>query len=264
MNLEVTVTGNRGWADEATKELAADIGVEAKIWFSQKGSFLRRLVTKIEKDMLGEEYSFFPSSKENAIRIRTFRPGFPDQPVFPLQKGPCRGFELPAFAKHEEISWDSGHLGVGIGSPIKTGCSKIDKFNQTLLDLFNANAGNMLKENNVLTWNVWFTAPEIVDEQEWRDHADKWRQSVDANHDAPGGSGTIPRYLDGTPLKVSKVALAKKMLSVIFYVIKFYIQRTALKLLKYGIIIVAINYMLSAILFLTMILVLLYMMVFVF
>ena len=34
MNVEVTVTGNRGWANETNKELAADMSVVGKIWFS--------------------------------------------------------------------------------------------------------------------------------------------------------------------------------------------------------------------------------------
>ena len=34
LNIEVTVTGNRGWVDEPSKTLAADISVEGNIWFS--------------------------------------------------------------------------------------------------------------------------------------------------------------------------------------------------------------------------------------
>ena len=32
--MEVTVTGNRGWVDETTKEIAADMRVVPKIWFA--------------------------------------------------------------------------------------------------------------------------------------------------------------------------------------------------------------------------------------
>ena len=34
INVEVTVTGQRGWVDEKNRELAADMTVEGKIWFS--------------------------------------------------------------------------------------------------------------------------------------------------------------------------------------------------------------------------------------
>ncbi|MBL4649075.1 MAG: hypothetical protein JKY03_05040 [Aureispira sp.] len=253
MNLEVTVTGNRGWVDEGTKELAAGMGVEAKVWFSgeaKESVLLRPLVTAIEKDLLGDESSFFPSSKEKAIRIRTFRPGFPDQSVFPLKKGLCKTFRIPEFAKHEDVCWTNGNLEVQIGSIIKTGCSKVDKFNQTVVDLLNINAGNMLKENNVLAWNVWFTAPEIVNKQEWRDHADKWRESIDAKHDSPGGPGTIPRYFDGTPLKTSTFALIWKLLGIVFYIIKFYIRRVFLKVLKYTLLVQLLIYTLPIAIFL--------------
>jgi hypothetical protein len=273
MNLEITVNGNRGWVDESVTEknikakekeggVAADMGVEAKIWFShkaKKSNLLRGLITSIERDILGGEYDSFPSSKEKAIRIRTFRPGFPDQSTFSLKKGLCKEFEIPEFAKHEDISWSVAHLGVQIGSIIKTGCPKIDKFNQTILGLFNVSAGNMLTENNVLTWNVWFTAPEIVDKQEWRDHADKWRESIDADHDTPGGPGTIARYFDGTPLETSRLVLAKKLLSIVIYVImhyfikaKYFIRRLGLRLLKYVLRVLTLKFMLIFIGFLIM------------
>ena len=34
LNVEVTVTGQRGWADETAKLVAADLTVEGKIWFT--------------------------------------------------------------------------------------------------------------------------------------------------------------------------------------------------------------------------------------
>jgi hypothetical protein len=37
MNVEVSVTGQRGWVDETTRQLAADMTVEGKIWFSNSG-----------------------------------------------------------------------------------------------------------------------------------------------------------------------------------------------------------------------------------
>jgi len=113
-----------------------------------------------------------------------------------------------------------------------------------------------------LTWNVWFTAPEVVNEQEWRNHADEWRESIDADHDSPGGPGTIPRHFDGTPFKASKVALAKKLLSIIFYVIKFYIKKIVLKIAKYAMILAAISYMLPVVLVLIVISVFIYMLMF--
>ena len=34
LNVEVTVTGQRGWANETTRQIAADMTVVGKIWFS--------------------------------------------------------------------------------------------------------------------------------------------------------------------------------------------------------------------------------------
>ena len=61
--------------------------------------------------------------------------------------------------------------------------------------------GNKLKNENILTWNVWFTAPELVNQQEQEEHAEKWRTFIDAYHGTPGGPGTEARHFDGTPFE---------------------------------------------------------------
>ena len=66
------------------------------------------------------------------------------------------------------------------------------------MDLFNLASGNMLKSGNLLTWNVWFTAPQLVDKVEWMEHAEKWRKSIDEDYGSPCGPGTTAKYSDGT------------------------------------------------------------------
>ena len=216
MNVEVTVTGNRGWADESTKELAADMSVEGRIWFSPSAHehvLVQQIASHFNKNNLP-----FPSSKANAIIVSTFKPGQPDQPLFPLTKGSSTDFPIPDFAKHEDIAWSLGHLGVEIGPIIKTGVDIVDKFNQLVLDAFNTASGNMLKEGNILTWNVWFTAPELVDQEEWTEHTEKWRKSIDADHGSPEGDGTDARYFDGTPFKPLKELLIEELPKIIKFI----------------------------------------------
>ena len=46
INVEVTVTGQRGWVNETTKEIAADMMVEGKIWLTpseHQGSHLKAI-----------------------------------------------------------------------------------------------------------------------------------------------------------------------------------------------------------------------------
>ena len=73
-----------------------------------------------------------------------------------------------------------------------------------ILELFNVMDGNMLKEGNVLSWNVWFTAPELVNQTEWQNHADCWRHSIDVDNMSPDGPGGIKRYYNGSHFKPSK------------------------------------------------------------
>lgn len=210
MNVEVTVTGNRGWANEKNRELAADMTVEGKIWFSpgtlENNRFIKSFLRHFNKRNMP-----FPVSKEHAIRVSTFKPGHPDQLIFPLRKGSSTDFPIPDFAKHEEISWTLGHLGVEIGPIVPTEFEEVNKFNQFILNVFNIASGNMLKEGNTLTWNVWFTAPELVVTQEWKDHAEVWRKSIDVDHCSPEGPGTDARYFDGTPFKPLKEAILEEL-----------------------------------------------------
>lgn len=215
MNVEVTVTGQRGWADETNKEIAADMSVEGTIWFTPSAHQhpMVRLLWRI--------FSFrgfeFPSTKAKAIKVKTSIPGNPDQPVFPLRMGETPLFQTPEFAKHPE-AWDVAHLGVEIGTIKDTGHEIVDEFNDLFMDAFNLASGNMLKAGNVLTWNVWFSAPELVDQDEWRGHAELWRDSIQADHGSPEGPGTRARFFNGDlfePLEEIKDEILEKLWTLV-------------------------------------------------
>ncbi len=215
-NVEVTVTGNRGWADETNRTLSADMSVVGKIWFGPSA-----LENAIVKRLLGHFKSLglpFPTSKANAIVVTTHLPGDPNQIIFPLTSGSSTGFPIPDFAKHEGISWALGHLGVQIGPIVKTGFKVVDDFNEFIMDIFNIASGNMLKNGNILTWNVWFTAPELVNQEEWAAHAELWRLSIDADHGSPDGNGTVARHFDGTPFQPIRELLEEELPRIIEYI----------------------------------------------
>ncbi|MFT6512859.1 MAG: hypothetical protein ACJAX1_001431 [Neolewinella sp.] len=216
INVEVTVTGTRGWADETTKTLAADMMVEGRIWFAPSAH--DRLMVQQFANHFKKHNLPFPSNKANAIVVETFKPNEPDQPIFPLTKGPSTDFPIPDFAKHEGIAWSMGNLGVEIGAIKKTNIEKVDKFNQLILDIFNTASGNMLQQGNTLTWNVWFTAPELVVEEEWEAHAIKWRESIQADYGSPDGPGTAARYFDGSPYKPLKDLSIKELPRILAFV----------------------------------------------
>ncbi len=199
LNVEITVTGQRGWVNETNRELAADMTVEGKIWFTPSSH--ENWFVKKAWDLFKDKSLPFPSDKANAIRVTTYKVGHPEQPIFPVQKGKSTEFDIPDFAKHPE-AWTTGNLAVEIG-PIKTiGHPAVDTFNQKILDIFNSSSGNMLQSGNVLTWDVWLTPPALVDTEEWTTHAEKWRESIDADHGSPGGSGAHPaRFADGCPFE---------------------------------------------------------------
>ncbi len=83
------------------------------------------------------------------------------------------------------------------------------------MDAFNVGSGNLLTPGNVLTWNVWFEEPTLVDRNEWQEHAEKWRESIDADHGAPTGPGTSPRYFDGAPFLAAEPVLEEIIKAII-------------------------------------------------
>lgn len=223
MNVEVTVTGNRGWANESEEDLAAGMSVVGKIWFSPsacKGEYVKKLGAEFDKRKLP-----FPWNKANAIVVTTHKPGSPDQTIFPLRKGESTDFPIPDFARHKEIAWAVGHLGVQIGPIKKTGYKEVDKFNQFVLDVFNTGSGNMLKDGNILTWNVWFTAPGVVDQDEWHGHAQKWRESIQADHGSPEGPGTKARFFNGEAYNPVEALLHKKLPGILAHLAKHLEER---------------------------------------
>jgi hypothetical protein len=162
----------------------------------------------------------FPATKKDAIRVPTFRPGHPDQPLFPLRFGESTSFPIPEFARHPDVAWGVGHLSVEMGPLKKTGVAKVDDFNQLMLDVFNLGAGNLLRQGNVLSWNVWITAPELVNTVEWSAHADKWRWSIDVEHCSPDGNQSVPRHYDGSPFKPIEERVAAEMTTILEWIRK--------------------------------------------
>lgn len=217
MNAEITVTGNRGWVNETTKELAADMTVEAKIWFSpsdKQGDKINEIWPLLQYSM-----PKFPLNKDNAIRVTTHLPGNVNQPIFPIRKGETTLFESPSFAKHPE-AFTIGNIAVEIGAIRPIGVKIVDEFNALVMNAFNLASGNMLQEGNVLSWNLWFTEPALVSIPEWKNHANFWRDSIDAHHGSPTGPGTSPRYFDGTYFSVEQHLIDEILQDIIAYIKK--------------------------------------------
>jgi len=196
INVEITVTGQRGWVDENTRELACDMTVVARIWFGPGCD--EKPAVKFLWKMLDDLGHDFPISKDKAVTVSTHKPGDPSTPIFRLAAGETTRFDVPEFARHKPEAWSVGNIEVEIGAIEPTHETAVDDFNQLFLDIGNMSTGNMLKEGNVLTWNVWFNHPEHVDQDEWKKHAEKWRKSIDTSHTSPARHRTPARFHDGT------------------------------------------------------------------
>jgi len=195
LNIEVTVTGTRGWVDEDTKEIVADLRVTGKVWFAPNpklAPFAQLIVDKLKKRIKFFNHAL-PFSKADAIHVKTNLVGNPEQPIFTGRQGLSDIYTPPACSTPHDMAWNYANLSIQIGKIWKTGDKVVDSFNQTILNIFNLAKKNILQDGNVLTWNVWFTAPEVVDQKEWGEHAEKWRTSIDADHGSPEGNRSVIR-----------------------------------------------------------------------
>jgi len=204
LNIEVTVTGQRGWMDETVSDrdidlLAIDMNVTGKVWFapSAKDSFIYNFL----KLLLEKEGLSFPLDKPHAIQVTLHKVGDPNDPTIAVRSGLDSGFKNPDFAMHYPDAWGVANVAVEIGPILTCNNAVVDDFNAVVMDVFNMVSGNILKQGNVLAWNVWFDAPTIVNQSEWKNHAELWRQSLDTGHGYPDGPPTQPRYFDGTYFK---------------------------------------------------------------
>jgi len=189
LNVEITVTGQRGWCDEPNKNMYAEMTVLGQIWMTPG------FVGRISKRLLN--HKGFPFSKENAIQMTTHRMDEPDQPIFRMFRGVDSSFHHPDFVLHHDEAYGVSHLKAQIGSLIETGDENVDAFNRMLLGIFNSASGNILLPGSVLTWNVWYAKPEHANQDEWRAHAEKWRTSLQVNHCPPGGPPNPPQFHNG-------------------------------------------------------------------
>lgn len=218
LNVEVTVTGQRGWVDEPNKTLAADMTVEGKIWFSpsaRENWFVKDLWALFANNGLP-----FPSEKAQAIRVNTHKHKDPSQLIFPVRCGEAKLFKSPDFARHPDEAWAVANVEVEIGPIYPTNNDVVDGFNQLVLDIFNTASGNLLLPGNLLSWNIWFDEPALVDTKEWRAHAEKWRKSIDADHGSPDGPGTTAKYRDGSPFNAGESFIEEEIEKIIAYFLK--------------------------------------------
>jgi len=201
-NIEVTVTGVRGWTEETARESCFDIGVVGQIWISNNKETCPMLKV-VEKFIFEFSKHEMPFEKSEAIQVETHNRNSPREPLFRVSNGMSPDYRVPLFKQHWEEAYAVINLSVQIGQ-IKKRDEQSDivtDFNQLVLDIFNFGSGNMLQACNVLSWNIWLQSPELVDKVEWKAHAEYWRKSLDIKHKSPvDNQGSAAMNFDGLPV----------------------------------------------------------------
>ncbi|WP_040281933.1 hypothetical protein [Psychroserpens damuponensis] len=219
MNVEVTVTKQGGWVDETNKSMAVDMVVKPKIWFSpsaHQSSLGQILWALFDLNYIGFG---FPSEKDKAITLNTFRTDAEKTTIINIRDGLFMNSELPHFTLHPE-AWNHANVEVEIGDIDVADHPIVAEFNNLVMKAFNIASGNMLQKGNILAWNVWFDAPSKVDRSEWINHADVWRRSIDVDHCSPDGNSKPARYANGQPFSVEQELIDEVINDIIKFIKK--------------------------------------------
>lgn len=220
INVEVTVTGVRGWCNEPEHSFYADMSVVGKVWFAvnEDAPMLLKLLQSIADC---EDYAF---SKKNAIQVRTHNRFEPWNPIFQVANGTTAEYPIPMSRQHwDENAYGVGHIYVEIGKVIKKNNKKVDELAELIVNIFNLAMGNKLKTGNVLSWNLWMAPPKEVDREEWANHADYWRHSIKVDHVYPSTGEPIHDYV--TDYDGNKFSPATSLSQEIASLIHSYINR---------------------------------------
>ena len=105
LNVEVTVTGQRGWADETTKLVAADLTVEGKVWFTPL-TLQQNPLVKLLWQLFADFGLPFPSKKANAIKVTLHNSQDTSKSVLPGRSGEFDALQEPGLC-------EAPHRGMG-------------------------------------------------------------------------------------------------------------------------------------------------------
>jgi len=197
LNVEVSVTGVRGWHDEIARSTGVDMSVKGVFWISANNSEEAHPIFRVLLDLISD-LTDLPFSKSTAIQVLTNMPGTGES-LFALRDGADPDYNAPHFKTHwNEGAYAQVYLQAQVGRiVVRDGQTQVvTDFNELFIAIFNLAAGNMFKFENVLSWNIWGVSPEIVNQTEWQNHAEHWRESYNDNHQTED-EGSELLYYDG-------------------------------------------------------------------
>jgi len=189
-NIEVHVGHTRGWVDENTRTICGDMTVTGKIWIDMTDEEKENhpFVAAMQQS-LSENNATFPFTKATALTVPTHVPNKPYTNTIPVLNGTASEFMTPDFTQHWDDTFPIGNgertkcFSVGnvvcqVAPHPKTGNRAVDDFNDILMELQSIGLGGILAPGSIISWNVWFTEPEPVDQEEWTEHSEIFRESV--------------------------------------------------------------------------------------
>jgi len=179
VRIEVTVTHVKGWINEKSKKCRGHIRFMGQVWIDDYSneSDLIKYITKNYKGNL-------PFSKKNSIKISGFNNKELTDPLIELQD---MNDIIPNL--HPEAYIVIGFKNLYIGPIINTKDKYIDNL---IMDIANISSNNMLVKNNIMSWQVYGTPPELVNMDEYLKHVKELKHSIELPKNNPLRQKDVP------------------------------------------------------------------------
>tara|TARA_Y100000768_G_scaffold365501_1_gene326846 strand:- start:9823 stop:10974 length:1152 start_codon:yes stop_codon:yes gene_type:complete len=181
IRVEVTVTHVKGWINEINKKCRGNAKIVIQLWiddYSNKNqSGLIKYITDNYKGNL-------PFNKKNAIRIKCYADKENTNELIKFQD---MNDIIPNL--HPDANMIVGMEGVRVG---KVENNKNYYIDNLIIELASIQSSNFIVPNNIISWQVYFTHPELVNMNEYLKHVKELKHSIELTTNNPLRQKHVP------------------------------------------------------------------------
>ena len=181
VRIEVTVTHVKGWIDEKNKKCRGNIKVVVQVWIDNYSKenppgFIKYITNNYKGNL--------PFNKKNAIQIKCYANKENTNELIELQD---MNDIIPNL--HPEAYMVVGFKKLYVG-PISN--DKNYLINKLIIDTASIAKSNFFKKNNIISWTVYFTHPELVNMNEYLKHVKELKHSIELTKNNPLRQKHVP------------------------------------------------------------------------
>lgn len=181
LRIEVTVTHVKGWINENNKKCRGNIKVVVQVWID---NFSKENPPGLIKYITDNYKGNLPFNKKNAIQIKCYANKENTNELIELQD---MNNIIPNL--HPEANMIVGFKELYVG-PISNDENYL--INKLIIDSASIAESNFFKKNNIISWTVYFTHPELVNMNEYLKHVKELKHSIEVTKNNPLRQKHVP------------------------------------------------------------------------